>query len=59
MLTVLSFSQISPSISKVSIALLRLDAKGIDPNLSDLISDALLSELNNGGIYDAIERSKV
>ncbi len=59
MLTVLSFSQISPSTSKVSIALLRLDAKGIDPNLSDLISDALLSELNNGGIYDAMERSKV
>lgn len=41
------------------IALLNLDAKGIDKDFADLISDALISEINQQRGYQAMERSKV
>ncbi len=55
----LAWTQILPQEQMTSIALFNLDAKGIDLELSELISDALLSELNNTNIFMAMERSKM
>lgn len=43
----------------ISIALFNLDAKGIDQNLSDLISEALMAELNKSPKFKVMERSKM
>lgn len=42
-----------------NIAILPLDAKGIDQNLADIVSDAMISELNKQESFNALERSKM
>lgn len=49
----ISFGQVT------SIAVFNLDAKGIDQNLSDLISEALIAELNKSPKFKVMERSKM